>query len=442
MRTTFVEFLFGFVCGAGAGFVFAVVMDATAFVRSALYPILIASQAVPIIAISAALTIWLGFGLAPKLVIVALTVFFPVVVNVLDGLASVDRDMLNLAKSMGGSRVAIFRHIKLPATYTPLFSALKLSATFSVTGAVIGEWTASTSGGLGAYLLQANSRLEHVGHLRRDRLPRRARHRELPPRRRGRGAADAVAFVLHGAPLVAQLLAACGSLDRRPMSGERIRPQRPTIRDVARQANVSVGTVSSVINNRTVVAEETRRHVLRLIAELGYEPNSAAQTLKRGRISSIGIIVPDLKNPYFAAVAEGVERVAAGNDVLMVLCLTSAETAREEYYTQVLRTQRLDGVIYLSGTGLPTAALLRLSERSNVVFVDERLPGIEVPFVISENRAGARAVAAHVVAAGHERIGIVGGPPRLWTSEQRLAGYREAIAAAGGGPGRCHPRRR
>ena len=150
MRTTFIEFLFGFICGAGAGFVFAVVMDAAAVVRVALYPILIASQAVPIIAISAALTIWLGFGLAPKLVIVALTVFFPVVVNVLDGLAAVDRDMINLCKSMGGSRLSIFHHIKLPATYTPLFSALKLSATFSVTGAVIGEWTASTSGGLGS----------------------------------------------------------------------------------------------------------------------------------------------------------------------------------------------------------------------------------------------------------------------------------------------------
>jgi ABC-type nitrate/sulfonate/bicarbonate transport system permease component len=160
---TFIEFLLGFICGAGAGFIFAVLMDMSSFVRTGLYPILIASQAVPIIAISAALTIWLGFGLAPKLVIVALTVFFPVVVNVLDGLASVDQDMLNLTKSMGGSSISIFRHVKLPATYTPLFSALKLSATFSVTGAVIGEWTASTSGGLGAYLLQANSRLNTAG---------------------------------------------------------------------------------------------------------------------------------------------------------------------------------------------------------------------------------------------------------------------------------------
>ena len=160
---TFLEFLLGFTLGAGTGFIFAVLMDMSRTVRGILYPILILSQAIPIIAISAALTIWLGFGLAPKLVIVALVVFFPVVVNVLDGLASVDRDVLNLVRSMGASKFSTFRHVKLPATYSPLFSALKLSATFSVTGAVIAEWTASTSGGIGAYLLQANSRLNTAG---------------------------------------------------------------------------------------------------------------------------------------------------------------------------------------------------------------------------------------------------------------------------------------
>jgi ABC-type nitrate/sulfonate/bicarbonate transport system permease component len=160
---TFTEFLLGFVLGAGAGFVFAVLMDAAQPVRGILYPILIVSQAIPIVAIAAALTIWLGFGLAPKLVIVALVVFFPVVVNVLDGLASVDPDLLRLVRAMGASKLQVFRHVKLPATYTPLFSALKLSATFSVTGAVIAEWTASTSGGIGAYLLQANSRLNTSG---------------------------------------------------------------------------------------------------------------------------------------------------------------------------------------------------------------------------------------------------------------------------------------
>lgn len=160
---TFYEFLLGFLIGAGSGFAFAVVMDLSRSVRGILYPILILSQAIPIVAISAALTIWLGFGLAPKLVIVALVVFFPVVVNVLDGLNSVDRDVLNLARSIGASKFNAFRFVKLPATYSPLFSALKLSATFSVSGAVIAEWTASTSGGIGAYLMQANSRLNTSG---------------------------------------------------------------------------------------------------------------------------------------------------------------------------------------------------------------------------------------------------------------------------------------
>jgi ABC-type nitrate/sulfonate/bicarbonate transport system permease component len=159
MRITFKEFVLGFAAGSLVGFACAVLMAQSQLAQRALYPILIASQAVPIIAIGAALVIWLGFGLAPKIVIVALIVFFPVVVNVLDGLRSVDQDMVNLARAMGASRLRIFRQVDLPATFTPLFSALKLSATFSVTGAVIGEWTASTTGGLGAYLLQANSRL-------------------------------------------------------------------------------------------------------------------------------------------------------------------------------------------------------------------------------------------------------------------------------------------
>jgi NitT/TauT family transport system permease protein len=115
---------------------------------------------VPIIAVAPALVIWMGFGLAPKLAIVALIVFFPVVVNVLDGLASVDKDLLALVQAMGGTRWRVFRSVTLPATLTPLFSALKMTATFAVTGAVLGEWTASTTGGLGVSLLEAQSRLD------------------------------------------------------------------------------------------------------------------------------------------------------------------------------------------------------------------------------------------------------------------------------------------
>ena len=157
------EFVVGFVAGTTAGFVLAVLMSQSGWIRRALYPVLIASQAVPIIAIGAALVIWLGFGLAPKVVIVALIVFFPVLVNVLDGLASVDQDTVDLARAMGAGQWRVFRTIRMPATYTPLFSALKMSATFSVTGAVIGEQTASSTGGLGVYLTEQQSRLNTAG---------------------------------------------------------------------------------------------------------------------------------------------------------------------------------------------------------------------------------------------------------------------------------------
>ncbi|ODN71814.1 LacI family DNA-binding transcriptional regulator [Methylobrevis pamukkalensis] len=212
----------------------------------------------------------------------------------------------------------------------------------------------------------------------------------------------------------------------------RARPaRRLTIRDVAQSAGVSIGTVSAVLNDSAVVAADTRRHVQRIITELGFEPNNSARSLKRGRISSIGFIVPDLGNPFFAAVAEGIQTALVGRDVLLVLCMTGARPEQEEYYAKVLRTQRLDGVVYLSGTGMPSASLMELARKGAVVFVDERLPGVDVPFVAATNRLGARGVAAHVIAAGHRRIAIVSGPPRLWTSEQRLAGFREALAGGG-----------
>jgi ABC-type nitrate/sulfonate/bicarbonate transport system permease component len=160
---TLYESVVGFVIGTGVGFLLAVVMAHVTIVHRVLYPILIATQAVPIVAIAAPLVIILGYGLAPKLVIVGLIVFFPVVVNVLDGLSSIDDGMVDLARSMGAGPAKIFLLVRLPATLTPLFSALKLGAAYAVTGAMIGEWTASITPGLGKDLLLKNSRLDTAG---------------------------------------------------------------------------------------------------------------------------------------------------------------------------------------------------------------------------------------------------------------------------------------
>ncbi len=160
---TVTETFYGYIAGAVIGFLLAVVMAQIRIVHRLLYPALITSQAVPIVAIAAPLVIIFGFGLTPKLIIVAWIVFFPVVVNVLDGLASVDQDQINLARLLGGTRLRTFLIVRLPACIGPLFSGLKIGASYAVTGAVIGEWTASSRVGLGTYLLSANAQMNTAG---------------------------------------------------------------------------------------------------------------------------------------------------------------------------------------------------------------------------------------------------------------------------------------
>lgn len=157
------ETFYGYIVGAVLGVVLAVIMAQIPLVHRLLYPALITSQAVPIVAIAAPLVIIFGFGLTPKLIIVAWIVFFPVVVNVLDGLASVDHDQVNLARLLGGTRLRTFMIVRLPACIGPLFSGLKIGACYAVTGAVIGEWTASSHIGLGTYLLTANAQMNTAG---------------------------------------------------------------------------------------------------------------------------------------------------------------------------------------------------------------------------------------------------------------------------------------
>jgi DNA-binding LacI/PurR family transcriptional regulator len=186
-----------------------------------------------------------------------------------------------------------------------------------------------------------------------------------------------------------------------------------------------------VINRSGQVSAETRLRVNSAINALRYEPNLLARNLKAGRAGSIGLIAPDLRNPYFVAVASGIQEIAQSRDMLLVLCTTQSAQHWENYYSQLLRARRLDGLIFLSGSGMLTPSLMELVQSNSVVLVDERLPGLDVPCVVSTNRRGARTVADHVLKLGHRRVGIIAGPPSLWTAGQRMAGYREALAAAG-----------
>jgi ABC-type nitrate/sulfonate/bicarbonate transport system permease component len=150
-RVTLYEAMVGFVIAVVFSFVTAFVMDSIPIVKKALYPILVISQTVPIITIAPLFVIWFGYGLLPKVIVVSLVCFFPVVVSFMGGLESVDRDMFNLLKSMGASNMQIFRLLKLPGALPSLFSGMKISAAYSIMGAVIGEWLGAKAG-LGEFM--------------------------------------------------------------------------------------------------------------------------------------------------------------------------------------------------------------------------------------------------------------------------------------------------
>ena len=153
------ETIYGFVCGALLGLGLGVIMAKTPFLHRMVYPVLVLSQGVPIIALGAPLVLILGFGVTPKVVIVAWIVFFPVTVNVLAGLSHVDQDLLNLARVYGASRWRTFWQIEIPASTTSLFAGMKIGATYAVTGAILGELVtpSGASGSLALYQETANT---------------------------------------------------------------------------------------------------------------------------------------------------------------------------------------------------------------------------------------------------------------------------------------------
>lgn len=153
------EVLIGFVLAAAAGIGLAVVLHLFGPLRRSVYPILIASQTIPVVVLAPILVILLGYGIAPKLVVIALFCFFPIVVNGLDGLRSVDDELIRMMKTLHAGRGAIFRRLEFPAALPQIFSGLRIAATYSAIGAVFGEWSGA-SAGLGFVMLEATPNLQ------------------------------------------------------------------------------------------------------------------------------------------------------------------------------------------------------------------------------------------------------------------------------------------
>src|SRR3989304_3694826 len=179
----------------------------------------------------------------------------------------------------------------------------------------------------------------------------------------------------------------------------------PTIRDVASHAGVSVATVSRVVNNSLhKVHPATRQRVLRSVHRLSYHPNVMAQGLRRGTSHSIALIVPDISNPFYPAIARGAEDVARQHGYVLVLGNTDGDAGRERAYLDILRKRWGGGVL------LP-----------------RDVPAGAVDTVLVDSYAGMRQATSHLLRLGHRRIAYIGGPHSLSVARERLRGYRQAL---------------
>lgn len=148
---TLQETIYGLIIGIALSFIGATLMDRFGVIDRAFYPLMIITQTIPTIAIAPILVLWFGFDMAPKIILVVITTYFPIAIGLLDGYKSVDKDEIDLMRSMGAGKLDIFRHVKFPAALPHFFSGLKIASSYAVVGAVVSEWLGGFNG-LGVYM--------------------------------------------------------------------------------------------------------------------------------------------------------------------------------------------------------------------------------------------------------------------------------------------------
>jgi len=207
----------------------------------------------------------------------------------------------------------------------------------------------------------------------------------------------------------------------------------PTVKDVARRAKVSVGTVSNVLRGTASVSPQLRARVERAIRELNYHPNYVARSLKSRRTSTLGMVVSDIANPFFPLVVRGAEDAALQRGFLLTVFNTDDRVERERQVFALLRARRVDGVLAVVAPNPgPPEYIRELLEGGVPVVCLDRLPlGVGVDSVLVDNVKGAAMCVRHLIATGHRRIGIISGSSLLQTASDRVKGYKLALGEAG-----------
>lgn len=201
-----------------------------------------------------------------------------------------------------------------------------------------------------------------------------------------------------------------------------------TIVEVAKRASVSIATVSNVIRGTKRVSPELQKRVNAAIRELDYSPNAIARGLKVKQTRMLGMVLPDITNPFFPGIIRGAEDTAFERDYFLVTANTDEQIGRERRMLSALRSYRADGILLASAPGSDISHIRRtINSGVSVVFLDRPVSGIAADAVLLDNVRGARECVRHLLQLGHRRIAIITGPLALQNARERLQGYEETL---------------
>jgi LacI family transcriptional regulator len=202
------------------------------------------------------------------------------------------------------------------------------------------------------------------------------------------------------------------------------------MRDVAERAGVSLKTVSRVINEEPGVAETTAARVGAAIADLGFQRNDLARSLRQGRSSAtIGLVIEDMANPFYSAIAQAVEAAAARRGSMLITSSCEEDPERERALVQALLRRRVDALLLVPAARDHGYLSREAGDDTPVVFLDRPPGGIDADCVLLDNHGGARTAIQHLLAQGHRRIACVADLGRLHTAAERVRGYHDAMTA-------------
>lgn len=205
---------------------------------------------------------------------------------------------------------------------------------------------------------------------------------------------------------------------------------KATIYDVAREAGVSIATVSKVINDKGKISDERRKQIFAIMERLHYQPSAIASALTSKHTFTLGLLIPDIANPFFAEVARAVEDRGHQLGYSVIICSTDNKDERIERYISVLKQKRVDGIII--GTGLENTTILQnLSSTIPVVVIGREVTAVPVHTVVADDWLGGVVAARHLLSLGHRRMAVLAENLKINSSRERLRGFKQTIEEAG-----------